>query len=305
VKTVIETSGLTKYYGRVRGVEDLDLQVGEGEVFGFLGPNGAGKTTTIRLLMGLLRPDRGQARVNGFDAWSQAAQVRAVVGNLPGEFNLYENLTGEQFLRFFAALRGSEDLSYAREVAKRFDLDLSRRVSGYSRGMKQKLALIQAVMHRPPLLLLDEPTAGLDPLMQQEFYHLVDEIHAGGQTIFLSSHFLPEVERVCSRVGIIRQGTLVAVEEIDALKAKAFRWMTITFAHDAPVDEFAGLSEVGHLERRNNRALHFTVSGPLDAIIKMAARFSVVDLEYRPATLEEIFLTYYAKEGNDATQLVS
>ncbi len=297
---ILETNGLTKYYGPVRGVEDLDLQVEEGEVFGFLGPNGAGKTTTIRLLTGLLRPSRGQGRIFGLDTWAKSPAVRARLGNLPGEFNLYEDLTGEQFLRFCAALRRQKDLSFAYELAGRFDLDLKRRIGGYSRGMKQKLALIQALMHRPPLFLLDEPTVGLDPLMQQEFYRVVDELHAAGHTFFISSHFLPEVERVCHRVGIIREGHLAAVEEIESLKAKSFRWMTITFAETVAREAFTDLPGVGQLEKRNERTLHFTVSGPLDPIVKQAARFTVVDLEYRPATLEEIFLTYYGKEPGDA-----
>jgi ABC-2 type transport system ATP-binding protein len=195
-------------------------------------------------------------------------------------------------------MRGLGDLSYTRQMAGRLDLDLHRRIGGYSRGMKQKLGLIQALMHRPPLLLLDEPTLGLDPLMQQECYALVNEFRAAGHTIFLSSHMLHDVEHICHRVGIIRQGHLVAVEEIEALKAKAFRWMTITFDQPVAEAEFSGLPGVSNLERRNDHTLHFTISGPLDPIIKAAARFRVVDMDYRQATLEEIFLAYYEKAAN-------
>ncbi len=231
----IRTEGLTKTYGRkVRGIEDVSLEVGEGEVFGFLGPNGAGKTTTIRTLLGLMRPTGGRAEVFGLDVRRRSVEVRESVGNLPGEFTLEDRMTGEGLLRFFARLRGVSDLGYAWELAGRLGADLKRPMRRLSRGNKQKIGLVQAMFHRPPLLILDEPTGGLDPLVQEEFLDIIEEVRGEGRTVFFSSHVLAEVERVCDRVGIIREGQLVDVEPTRALVDKAFRHVVLTF--DAPVD---------------------------------------------------------------------
>lgn len=298
---IIETEGLTKYYGRVRGIVDLTLSVRQGEVFGYLGPNGAGKTTTIRLLLDLIRPTRGQVRLFGQEVRNHAAALKARIGNLPGELSLWENLTGKELLTFVGHLRGHLDWAWIDELAARLDLDLTRRIGSLSHGNKQKVGLIQAFAHKPELLILDEPTIGLDPLIQQEFYRLIDEVKVQGCTVFLSSHILPEVERVCDRVGIIREGRLVAVEEVAELKRKRLRQMEITFASPVPASAFE-LPGVHGLSQQDN-TLRFLVEGRpgiLDRVIKQAAQFPVEDLNYQQTTLEDIFLAYYRKEGDDA-----
>jgi ABC-2 type transport system ATP-binding protein len=294
---IIETTRLTKYYGKARGVIDVNLAVNEGEVFGFLGPNGAGKSTTIRLLLDSIRPSEGKASVFGLDSHTDALVIHARVGILPGELALYPKLTGEQNLRYLAHLRGGVEWNYVRELAERLDSDLSRPVKNYSSGNKQKIGLIQAFMHRPELLILDEPTSGLDPLIQQEFYALVKEAKAAGQTIFLSSHILPEVERVCDRVGIIREGRLVAVETVADMKSKAVRQFEIVFDGDAPLKEFMNLPGVRDVTARNGH-LRCTVTGSLDAVIKQAAHHTVINVVSEEHNLEEIFLAFYAKEGH-------
>ena len=298
---IIVTEGLTKYYGKIRGIENLDLAVREGEVFGFLGPNGAGKTTTIRLLLDLIRPTRGMARLFGQDVRNQAAVLKRRVGNLPGELVLWENLTGRELLTFVGNLRGGVDWAWVDELASRLDLDLSRRVGSLSHGNKQKVGLIQAFAHRPDLLILDEPTLGLDPLVRQEFYRLIDEVRTAGRTVFLSSHNLPEVERVCDRVAIIRKGHLVALEEVAGLRRKRLRQMELTFGQEVPPSAFLlpGVHDVARIDS----TIQFFVEGTpgcLDRVIKKAAQFPVEDLRYEQATLEDIFLTYYREEGEDA-----
>ncbi|GAB4482157.1 MAG: ABC transporter ATP-binding protein [Anaerolineae bacterium] len=295
---VIQTDRLTKYYGKSRGVLDLSLSVEPGEVFGFLGPNGAGKTTTIRILLGLIRATRGSATVLGMDPFREAVALHRRVGYVSGELALYPRLTGEQTLRYFAGLRGGVDWDFVRDLARRLDFDLSRVVGTYSRGNKQKLGLIQALMNRPELLILDEPTAGLDPLMQQVFYDLVREGRAAGQTFFLSSHILPEVERICDRVGIIRQGRLVEVQTVAVLKQRALRRVTVEFDGPVPAEAFKGLPGVQDLRLENGR-LHCTVIGSPDALIKALAAFTVRDLRSEQPGLEEVFLTFYGETSSN------
>jgi ABC-2 type transport system ATP-binding protein len=298
MEAAIKTEGLTKTYGRNRGIRDVDLEVEEGEVFGFLGPNGAGKTTTIRTLLGFMRPTGGRAEVFGLDSQRQSVEVRARVGNLPGEFALEDRTTGEELLGFFARLRGVGSLGYARELAERFGADLHRPMRRLSRGNKQKIGLIQAMFHRPPLLILDEPTGGLDPLVQEEFLDVVEETKAEGRTVFFSSHVLSEVERVSDRVGIIRSGELVAVEPTHRLVDKAFRHVTLTF--DEPVDArpFDALPGVEGL-KAEGPSLSFTLHSEPDAMVKLAARHRLVGMEYERPSLEEIFLTYYGHDGEE------
>ncbi|MBC7247912.1 MAG: ABC transporter ATP-binding protein [Actinobacteria bacterium] len=297
-ETVIGTRGLTKYYGKQRGVEELDLEVRRGEVFGFLGPNGAGKTTTIRLLLDLIRPTRGRAEVLGMDTRTRGVEVRRRVGYLPGELALYEKMTGSEFLRYLGNLRGGVDWGYVSSLAGRLECDLGLRIKTLSRGNRQKLGILQALMHRPELLVLDEPTGGLDPLMQLEFHRMVRELRDEGATFFISSHNLPEVERMCDRVGIIREGSLVAVDDIENLKEKALRRLEIHFASPVPVEEFRGLPGVRDLRVEDN-TLVCSVVGSVDALIKTAARHEVLNLVSPEVSLEEIFMEYY-QGGLDA-----
>ena len=294
---VISTEGLTKTYGKNRGIRDVDLEVREGEVFGFLGPNGAGKTTTIRVLLNFLWPTSGRACVFGMDSRRESVEIRSRVGNLPGEFALEDRMTGEDLLRFFARLRGVKDMSYARDLADRLGADLNRQMRRLSRGNKQKIGLIQAMFHRPPLLILDEPTGGLDPLVQEEFLEIIGEVKDEGRTVFFSSHVLSEVERVCDRVGIIRDGRLVDVEPTHELVNKAFRHVSLTF--DKPVDSapFAALPGVRDL-KVDGKNLSFTLYDNLDEVVKLAARNRLVNMEYERPSLEEVFLTYYGEGQN-------
>jgi ABC-2 type transport system ATP-binding protein len=293
VGTAIETEALTKTYGRnVRGIRDVSLVVEEGEVFGFLGPNGAGKTTTIRTLLGFLRPTSGRAEVFGLDTRRESVAVRSLVGNLPGEFALEDRTTGEGLLRFFARLRGVRDLSYAWELAERLGADLRRPVRRLSRGNKQKVGLVQAMFHRPSLLILDEPTGGLDPLVQEEFLRIVGETRAEGRTVFFSSHVLSEVERACDRVGIVRGGELVDVESTAALVNKAFRHVSLTFDEHVAPGPFERLAGVRDLSANGTR-LRFTLQGSPDELVKLAARHRLVEMEYERPSLEESFLTFY------------
>jgi ABC-2 type transport system ATP-binding protein len=292
MSAAIETERLTKTYGRSRGIRYVDLAVEEGEVFGFLGPNGAGKTTTIRTLLGFLRPTEGRAWVFGMDVRKKSVEIRARVGNLPGEFALEDRMTGEELLRFFARLRGVKDPGYAYELAERLGADLGRPMRRLSRGNKQKIGLIQAMFHRPPLLILDEPTSGLDPLVQEEFLEVVREARAEGTTVFFSSHNLAEVERACDRVGIVRAGQLVTVEPTHELVNRAFRRVSLTF--DGPVDpaSFAALPGVRDVKVDGDR-ISFALHEPPDAVVKLAAKHRLVGLEYQRPSLEEVFLTYY------------
>jgi ABC-2 type transport system ATP-binding protein len=289
---VLRTSHLTKFYGKQRGIEDINLEVRQGEVFGYLGPNGAGKTTTIRTLLDFIRPTRGAATIFGFDSRAGSVETRRRIGYLPGELSMYGNLTGDELLHYVASLRGGIDLSYAIELAKRMDCDLTRRLKALSHGNRQKIGLIQAFMHKPQLIILDEPTIGLDPLMQQEFYRLINEARTDGRTVFLSSHILPEVERVCDRVGIIRDGKLVAVETVETLKSRALRRLEIHFARAVPPEGFVSIPGVQDVVVHDSM-LSCTVIGSLDALIKAAARFEVVNVASHEPSLEEVFLTYY------------
>ncbi|HEU0028454.1 MAG TPA: ABC transporter ATP-binding protein [Ktedonobacterales bacterium] len=292
--TIIKAVELTKDYGGNRGVMDLTFEVAEGEVFGFLGPNGAGKSTTIRLFMGLLRPTAGQTTIAGFDCWRQATAVKRLAGYLPGEWTFDAGLTGAQILEYLANLRGGVDRAYVRRLIERFELDPSRRFREYSHGNKQKIGLIQAFMSRPRLLVLDEPTIGLDPLNQREFYAMVAEARAAGQTIFLSSHILAEVERTCDRVGIVREGHLVTVDTVANLKEIKAHAMDISFSGPASPDWFAGLPGVlsATLET-GGRAVRLMVQGETREVIQAAAAHGATNIATYEPSLEEIFLRFY------------
>ena len=289
---VISTYGLTKRYGRSRGLEDLDLTVRRGEVFGFLGPNGAGKTTTIRTLLDLLHPTSGTAAIFGLDSRRDSRAIRSRVGNLPGEFAFEDRLTGRSLLKLFARLRGMNDFGDAEALAKRFNSDLSRPLRDLSRGNRQKIGLIQALFHDPELLVLDEPTAGLDPLMQEEFLALIEERRDRGVTVFLSSHDLAEVERVCDRVGIIRDGRLAAVEEVSEMRGHAYRKVEVKLRQSADTANLEALPGVQGFTS-SGLELSFRTAEALDPMISKLSELPVADLEVTRPTLEELFLTYY------------
>ncbi len=296
MSAAIETSRLTKYYGKARGIVDLDLEVGAGEVFGFLGPNGAGKTTTLRLFLDLIRPTSGRALVLGRDSHRETLAIQARSGYLPGELSLYPALTGQETLRYLANLRGGVDWDVVTSLCERLDCDLTRKVADLSTGNKRKLGLIQAFMHRPELLVLDEPTSGLDPLVQHEFYALVDEARDAGQTVFLSSHVLPEVQRVCDRVAFIREGELIALEDVASLTGRAVRELEIVFAAPVPAAAFAGVPGVTDVSVNGKGAatLRLTVAGSLDPVVKKLSQYPVLDLTSRLPDLEDVFMTFYA-----------
>ena len=292
---VIEVRSLTKRYGASRGVEDVTFEVRQGQAFAFLGPNGAGKTTTIRTLLDFIRPTSGEVRIFGMDPRTEGVRVHARVGYLPGELALYERMTGTGFLRAFAELRGldrRESDARLADLARRLGVDLSRRLHDLSHGNKQKVGLIQAFMHRPELLVLDEPTQGLDPLVQQTFYELVEEERSRGATVFLSSHVMPEVERVCDRVGIIRDGRLAAVADIGELKARALRRIEFHFERPVPVSASRDLAGVREVSAHGDSVL-LAVEGPLDAVVKEAAHHPVLSVQSHEASLEEVFLAFF------------
>jgi ABC-2 type transport system ATP-binding protein len=297
---VIETERLTKSYGSHRGIVDLDLAVAEGETFGFLGPNGAGKTTTIRLLLDHIRPTSGRARVFGLETTREPVAIHRRVGYLPGEFDLYGGLTGASTIRYFANLRGGDDRAYQARLVERLDLDPSRKFKEYSKGNKQKVGLVLALQHRPDLLILDEPTAGLDPLVQQEVFRLVDEARGEGRTVFFSSHVISEVERTCDRVAIIREGRLVQLDRVEAVRDLSHHDVELRFAGPAPVESFASLPGVSHVAADGD-TLRLRVSGPIAAVVKAAASHDLVDFTSREPSLEETFLGYYGNAEPPAT----
>ncbi|MGE5287267.1 MAG: ABC transporter ATP-binding protein [Micromonosporaceae bacterium] len=287
----IETSSLTKFYGRQRGVEDVTLAVGPGEVFGFLGPNGAGKTTTIRLLMDLIRPTSGSIRVLGYDLRRDSVAARQRIGYVPGDLELYPDLSGQELLAFFASLRTGADLSYAAKLAERLDLDLSRHVHDLSKGNKQKLGVVQAFMHRPDLLILDEPSSGLDPLVQREFHALVRETAAEGRTVFFSSHVLAEVERIADRVGIILTGHLTVVDRVAALKARALRVLDLEFATPPAIEPFGRVAGVRNVTVHDT-LVRCEVVGPVGELMRLAAAQDLVNVISHEPDLEQIFVSY-------------
>jgi beta-exotoxin I transport system ATP-binding protein len=294
---VIETQALTKRYGRARGIQDVTMAVERGEVFGFLGPNGAGKTTTIRTLLDLLHPTSGWARLFGLDSRRDSGAVHARLGNLPGDFAYDPRLTGREIVTYFAGLRGMRDLGRASSLAERFEADLDRPLGKLSRGNRQKIGLVQAAFHEPELLILDEPSSGLDPLMQEEFLAFVAEERGRGRTVFLSSHELDEVQRVCDRVGIIRDGRLITIEDVADVTRRSYRHVTLAFADPVDPAEFGRLPGVSDLAHEGRR-ITFKAEGDIDAVIKAAAGHTVTDIELAHPSLEEIFLTYYGRNGD-------
>jgi len=289
---VIATSGLSKDYGSGRGLFGLDLEVQAGEVFGFLGPNGAGKSTTMRLLLDLIKPTSGSARVLGLDTGTDSLEIRRRVGFLPGDLALYPKLTGRVVLDYLAELRGGVDARARDSLVERFGADLDRPVHELSTGNRRKLGLIQAFMHDPEVLILDEPIAGLDPLVQETFHSLLAEVSARGRTVFLSSHTLSEVERVTHRLAILRQGRLVVVDALENLRRVAVQRLEIEFGEPVDAGEFRGLPGVTDV-RADGQTVTVSFEGSADPVVKAAARHVVQAIRPREDDLEDIFLRYY------------
>ena len=290
--TAVETFGLTKKYGAVTAVDNLNLRVERGQVFGFLGPNGAGKSTTIRMLLALQRPTRGRATLLGLDAAAGSVQVRRRVGYLPGDLQLFPRLTGRQHIAWFLRARGVTDGSYAARLADRFQVVADRPVRELSKGNRQKIGLVLAFMHRPELLVLDEPTSGLDPLMQHEFETLLRETAEEGRTVFLSSHELDEVQRVTDRIAIIKDGRLVAEDTVDGLRRAAPRKMDVRFRRLVDPADLRALTGVT-VSACDGPRLALDVTGEIGPVLSAIAGHDPVDLVCRPAGLDELFLSFY------------
>jgi ABC-2 type transport system ATP-binding protein len=302
--TVLVTNKLTKKYGDFTAVSELDLDVQPGEIYGFLGPNGAGKTTAIKLLLGLLRPSSGSATIFGLDVRKHGTRIKRQIGYLPGELELYENLTPNQFFRFSASLYGVDDLSYAHELCERLKLTkVDDNIGTLSQGNKQKVGLVQALLHRPRLAILDEPTNALDPLIRHELYGILTDARDQGMTVFFSSHVLAEAERLCDRVAIIRGGVLVRVGTVEELKAIAPRRMRLMFEDRVPVAVFQNLPGVTDVRvyddrERDDRVVELKVRSHLDEVVKAVSSYPITDLYSEDLSLEDIFLGYYQMGSN-------
>lgn len=292
---ILITDKLTKVYtGKKKALDSLSLEVQAGEVFGYLGPNGAGKTTTIRLLLDFIRPTSGSAQVFGLDSVAHSAEIRARIGYLPAELNLWNNLTALQVVRYMANLRGMKDLRYAMELGERLEFDFSKRIKSFSTGNKRKLGLILALMHKPELLVLDEPSSGLDPLMQQTFNQLMLDAQQNGQTIFISSHVLSEVQVICDRVAILRNGQLKEVARVDSLTTADYRGVTVRLREPAPASVFEALPGASQV-KVDGKVVRLNFSGEFDPLLRALAPYYVEDLDLQVPSLEEVFLTYYGE----------
>jgi beta-exotoxin I transport system ATP-binding protein len=296
---IIQTEKLTKSYGEHRGIVEVDLEVNQAEIFGFLGPNGAGKTTTIRTVLDLIRPTSGRALVFGIESSADPVSIHRRVGYIPGEFALYDRLTGGQTIQYFANLRGGVDRAYQASLIERLEIDPKRKYKELSKGNKQKIGLVIALQHKPELLILDEPTSGLDPLVQQTFFEMVREAKAEGRTVFLSSHILSEVEKSCDRVAIIRDGRLVKVGTVDSLRDLAHHQVELRFAGDVPTAEFEALPGVSDVSAQDH-TLRLRVSGAITPVVRAASRYELLDFVSREPSLEETFLAQYGHEAETA-----
>lgn len=301
---VIQTENLGKTYWKNRqekvyALKGLNLTVQPGEIFGYLGPNGAGKTTTIRLLLDLIRPTEGRASLFGQDVQQNSVELHRRIGFLPGELNLWKNLTGLQVVNYIGKVRGGVDMNYVRQLTERLQLDLGLRVRSYSSGNKRKLGLVLALMNKPELLILDEPTSGLDPLMQQIFNELMLEVQKEGRTVFLSSHILTEVQAICDRVGILRGGELKAVETVTNLTHANFRWVTLRLRESIDTAALAGVQGVSDLTQTDGE-LKLRLSGDFDPLLRALSPYYVRSLAITEPSLEEIFLSYYGNNQQTA-----
>ena len=288
----LELEALGKDYGSVRALGELSLSIPAGEIYGLLGPNGSGKTTALRTILGFLTPDRGRARVFGIDVAQDPIAARRAIGYMPGEVRLDPRSTGAGLLQQLARLLGDVDPAYRSELVERFQLDTGRRVRAYSRGNRQKVAIVSALQHRPRLALLDEPTSGLDPLMQRTFYDVIGELTDAGSAVLFSSHVLSEVSDNCGRVGVLREGELVFEKSVTQLAAETIRHVEVVFAEPVPAEEAIGLPGTVRIERRGERFRIYTESSP-DEVVKALARHTVLDVVFERPDLEDLFMSYY------------
>ncbi len=293
---VVSAENLTKTFGTHRGIVGVDVSVAEGDIFGFLGPNGSGKSTTIRLLTGLSHPTSGTAKVFGLDPIADAVEIHRRVGYLPGELALHPRLTGRQHVDFAAKVRGVQDRTFLDELVDRFQVDLERPTRTLSKGNRQKIGILLAVMHRPELVILDEPTSGLDPLMQDEFEHLMRELVSTGATVFLSSHELDGVQRVATRVAIIKDGHLVVTDTVEALRRRAPRTIEFSFPETADPKPFASIEGV-RVVAADGKRITLALLGAVAPVLRVAAELDPLDVVARPADLDELFLTYYRDQS--------
>ena len=288
---VIEIRQLTKDYGNNRGIFDVSLSVKKGEVFGFLGPNGAGKSTTIRHLMGFIQADQGSCQINGLDCLRDHARIQQALGYLPGEIAFMDDMTGLEFIKFMAKMKGMTDLTKAYELMERFELNPQGKIKKMSKGMKQKIGIICAFMHDPELLILDEPSSGLDPLMQNRFIELVLEEKQRGKTIFMSSHIFAEIERTCDRTAMIKDGRLISIEELQTLKASKHKTYQITFATQELVEQF--MDEGFECKQVESNVIKVVPRNNLNYLLATLSRYDIIDLDITKPTLEELFLHFY------------
>lgn len=291
METVIQTMNLTKFYGKSRGIKDVSITVNRGDIFGFLGPNGAGKSTTIRTLLDFIRPSGGSASIFGLDCRKDSVAIRRRIGYIPGDFGLYGHMTGWKFLKYFGTVRGGYDEAAAKAYAKKMDIQLDRKMKTYSRGMRQKVAVIQAFMNNPDLIIMDEPTNGLDPLIQQTFMDMLREEAGHETTIFMSSHVLSEVEKTCNRVAIIKEGGIVAEEQVEALRQKSGKVLEVKFAQPLTKEIFY-LPGISNLTRVNG-AYRMTVTGNLEELLREISAYKLADINIHQMTLEDVFMHYY------------
>jgi len=294
---MIQINQLTKDFGQKKGIFDLNFSIKEQEVFGFLGPNGAGKTTTIRHLLGFLNADGGNCSINGKDCRTKASEIMETVGYLPGENVLINAMTGSQFFQFIMSLRRRKNMALCKQLIERFELDPHTKIKKMSKGMKQKVAVVSAFMHNPQILILDEPTSGLDPLMQLEFTKLIAEEKTKGKTILMSSHHFEEVEKNCDTIGIIKQGKMVFIEDIQSIKQKKRKNYTLTFASKEDMTRFTQTTTF-HFDNMNTNSVDVKAVDNFDALIKEINHFHMIDIQSEVYTLENLFMHYYG--GNKA-----
>ncbi len=286
---IIQVNELTKYYGKSRGIEDLSFSVREGEIFGFIGPNGAGKSTTIRLLLSLIHPSSGQAAIFGKDVTEKGPEIRSQIGYLPSEVFYYDHMHVGELLKYSASFYPGDHKERISYLAGVMELEMNRKIRDLSYGNKKKVGIVQGLLHNPTLLFLDEPTSGLDPLMQRKFFDLIHEENKKGVTVFFSSHFLGEVQRLCDRVGIIREGRMVEVSDIRTLQKNNYKKMRVLSQQALASFELPGVSNL----HQEGEWTQFFYSGDINQVLQRVSSFAIEDMDIEEPTLEEIFMHYY------------